>query len=141
MGYTHYWNVSDEPQGAFQRLSLDAKQIFNAAPSLLIELADAMGTEETKPELSEGEIVFNGKAPDDYETFYFAGTDRGFQFCKTARMPYDPIVGAVLIRAKVHYGNAISVTSDGDWVEWDEAATICKDLFGTVDCPFSEEDS
>lgn len=138
MGYTHYWDVHEEPEEAFGRLAMDAKIIFEAAAERGIKLANGMGAEGSEPEIGEGAIVFNGEEPNDYETFYFSQSQRGFQFCKTARNPYDPIVCAVLIRAKVHYGDGIKVSSDGVWDandEWQPAAKLVTELFGEANDP------
>jgi len=132
MGYTHYWNVREEGEKSFAFLLADTKTIIDAERSHVV-LVNGMGDEGTSPELSEGRIVFNGEDPDGYETFYFAKDGRGFQFCKTGRKPYDAIVCAVLIRAKVHYGDGIEISSDGDWEnteEWGQGALLCRELFG-----------
>jgi hypothetical protein len=139
MGYTHYWELNDaKPDDAFARLLFDTKVIIDEAGQRGIKIADGVGTPGTKPELSEGRIIFNGEQPDDYETFFLTQKGCGcdvkyhhFNFCKTAHRPYDAVVCAVLIRAKVHYGAGIQVSSDGDWdPDWVEAAKLCIDLFG-----------
>lgn len=78
---------------------------------------------------------------------------QAFDFCKTARKPYDAVVCALLIAAKDHYGASLRVSSDGTWggsgyehvrwVEWlagrelyelalgrvaTNAATICEEV-------------
>lgn len=73
---------------------------------------------------------------------------RDFSSCKTARKSYDLAVCAVLIRAKVHYGDAVWISSDGTWEgEWcagyqadsnsvhPSARDLCLDLFGEADNP------
>lgn len=41
-----------------------------------------------------------------------------FNFCKTARKPYDFFVCAVLILAKIHFGDRIKVSTDGTLEDW-----------------------
>jgi hypothetical protein len=122
MGYTHYWQRTDEPtpDEAFGRTLLDTKAIIKTAGEQGIAIAGWDG--EGEPELTEGLIRFNGVAPDeDYETFVFTPTHRDFEFCKTSCVrPYDAVVCAVLIAAKHHYGGALRVNSDGEWDAEDE---------------------
>lgn len=51
-------------------------------------------------------------------------------FCKTEREPYDLVVTALLIRAKVIFGDGISVASDGsdEW-DWDPDAEYQKEIW------------
>lgn len=143
MGYTHYWDVSEESEKSFAFLLADTKSIIDAVKGNGgIKIVDGMGAAGSHPSLDEGLIVFNGEEPEDYETFYFAKDGRGFQFCKTGNRPYDAVVCAVLIRAKVHYGDGISVSSDGDWGvqdEWFQGELICRELFGEVVNPLDKE--
>ena len=59
-----------------------------------------------------------------------------FSFCKTAMKPYDAYVKAILIRAKLHYGELIRVSSDGDWSDWEKGRKICRDIFGEKGDPY-----
>ena len=44
-----------------------------------------------------------------------------FNFCKTARKPYDTYVTATLIAALDHWGSdVVKVSSDGSIQEWEE---------------------
>jgi hypothetical protein len=138
MGYTHYWRIGENvpvPADAFGKLARDTKLIIDAAGVSLLHDYDLPGTE---PEISEGRIFFNGADDDGHETFVISVHDTGFHFCKTARKPYDVIVCALLIRAKVHYGDGIVIDSDGDWLddeEWVPAAQLCEKLFGSAEKP------
>lgn len=144
MGYTHYWAVDYEhaPADAFGRSLLDAKAIIDAAG---VPLGGADGTGE--PELAEGRIAFNGADPDDYETFWLEAAapgaeDYGWQagerihgpgwhwtFCKTARRPYDVVIGALLLRLAHHYGDAFHVSTDGDEGDWHDAVALYRSVF------------
>ena len=46
----------------------------------------------------------------------------GFDFCKTARKPYDVVVCAALLAIKHHQGDNVEIRSDGDFGdEWQPA--------------------
>jgi hypothetical protein len=48
--------------------------------------------------------------------------------CKTERKPYDLIVCAVLVSAKIHAGDAITITSDGRQEDWKPALELVKNV-------------
>lgn len=112
MGYTHYWT---------QRRSFTKEEwatILNDIGAILkyaqhdggVPLADGMGKLGTSPQLTATDIRFNGvdnggENDFSHETFYierkirkpdYPGRQRGFDFCKTAEKPYDPVVVACL---------------------------------------------
>ncbi len=122
MGYTHYWTVTKASDVCFQALVEDARRIIAATPVLICG-----GLGRGKPELTASTLRFNGSEArgEDYETFAMYSTDETWNFCKTAEMPYDEIVCAVLIAAKEHYRDNIDITSDGTWAEW----TAGRDLY------------
>lgn len=67
MGYTHYWYRGKEiPSLVMGAIIADFKKVV---PTLGVELADGMGEGEAK--LTAKEAWFNGKRPEDYETFHF----------------------------------------------------------------------
>jgi len=119
MGYTHYFNQSN-PE-TFARTALDAKTILESTD---IPVASWDGTGE--PEITEGKISFNGADDDSYESFVIPA-EGGRGFCKTAHMPYDAVVTAVLIRLAHHGG---SVSSDGNWAEWADGRALVEEVFG-----------
>lgn len=152
MGYTHYHTRNAKNKGSafmFGKLALDAKAIIAEAQSRGIAIRGYDGTGE--PEFTEGYFRFNGDASEglDYETFawealpqqqdwerehYIASgrnPDQIFDFCKTAYRPYDAVVTAILIRAKVIYGNCVDVRSDGDWnAGWQAGRELYEAVFG-----------
>ena len=84
-----------------------------------------------RPEISNTGICFNGDASkgEDHETFIIEREGNGFQFCKTARKPYDRFVKAVLVIANYYAPGALKVSCDGDdepdcWTEGVSTATI-----------------
>jgi len=163
MGYTHYHTRNTQNVGSaemFGRLALDTKAIIAQAQKqgIVIRGYDGNG----KPEYNEAYFRFNGDATKDYdhETFlwealpkqpdwqreFYAAEGKNphqiFDFCKTAYKPYDAVVCAVLIRAKVIYGDLVDVRSDGDWHEWQKGRELYERVFGEVaECPFGKVDA
>jgi hypothetical protein len=87
-----------------------------------------------------------------HETFYVQRTfsahysgqrpdERGlwFEFCKTARKPYDLAVTAALIRLAYHFPEGVEISSDGNEGEWEEGRALCERLFGVGVVPFRGE--
>lgn len=96
---------------------------------------------EGEPKLNKDEVKFNGNGALAHETFTFPRTlqiteksfslyKNGyyFEFCKTARKPYDLFVTAVLLLAKKHFGESIRISSDGNWEEWEEGRKLLKNI-------------
>ncbi len=152
MGYTHYWSYlpeSEQWQAAFPRLLGDTRTILDHLAAHGIPTAGAHGDGE--PLLTAGEIVFNGAAPDDYESFILGTTQdpntrhrtwRGepftWDFCKTAYRPYDLAVTSVLLRARQLAPWHFSIGSDGYWhSDWKAARELIAALFE----PFTESDA
>ncbi len=91
------------------------------------------------------EISFNGDASEDldHETFGLDLFDLGryncvdeydtkeglFNFCKTARKPYDFAVCLSLIVMKHHLGKDFKISSDGGFDEWDEIIKYYETFF------------
>lgn len=107
MGYTNYWDL-EKTKFPTEFLE-DVKKIINAS---IVDIVGWDGEEGSEPTITENEISLNGLVPEDYESFVLGG-ERGFNFCKTARMPYDEVVKAVLILAE-HYGIVSNFRFDGD---------------------------
>ena len=123
MGYTHYWRFSKVVKNIDQ-----SEEKFAAAVNLFkekikelpqnIRLANGVG--EGEPIITPTKVVFNGSAEngEDYETFAITLADdeseSEFNFCKTARLPYDAAVCLALLCFKDVYGNDFNYSSDGD---------------------------
>jgi len=154
MGYTHYIDRPVDNSGTpeqFIKLALDAKQIIEQAKADGIRVRGGDGLGE--PEFNEAFFSINGDAESFFEgrdlaheTFYWAGQPKHqewrvgepnyFNFCKTAYKPYDAVVTAILIRAKVIYGSCVDVRSDGDWSDWQSGRDLYEKVFGEVaECP------
>lgn len=108
MGYTHYFtqnrNFTHDEWGT---VSADVRSILQYAQhDCGIPLADCEGAPKTSPLIDADIIMFNGLGDDAHETLVirrsirtvaeYAGQTLNWDFCKTARKPYDDAVCAVL---------------------------------------------
>jgi hypothetical protein len=152
MGYTTYWRRSKGfTVEQWQKICLETFQIMDHCAEKKIDLV--WEYDVTKPpEVSPDLIRFNGWKDEGHETFlvtrempeipgYDPGAKESFDFCKTARKPYDLAVCLALLSMKRHAPKSVKVSSDGDWDgEWTEARNVYRRLFGVeVDCPFETE--
>lgn len=109
MGYTHYWTQKRNFTIAqWQQVITDLKAILHHAQHVEgIALANGCGEGGTSPEINDDRFAFNGLGDDSHETFvihrkvqpleeYQTKDQRGWDFCKTARKPYDAVVVACL---------------------------------------------
>jgi hypothetical protein len=151
MGYTHYNYRDKRSLGSlfmFEKLANDAKKIIAQAEADGISIHGWDGTGE--PEFAYDVFRLNGDASQglDHETFTWQampeqpewwarehGRDsskkhRIFDFCKTAYKPYDAVVTAILLRAKVIYGKCVEVSSDGNWDDWKQGRDLYEKVFG-----------
>jgi len=127
MGYTHYFEGKvnlDESTLASIQLLIDQAQKQGIA------IRGGLGSGE--PEVTSERVRFNGDAStdDDYETFS-VGDSSAWTFCKTARRPYDAVVGSVLLLL-ASLNPEFVVTSDGDATDpgdWGDATTLFSSTF------------
>lgn len=114
MGYTHYF-----PGLKTNEIFAEGvRDIVAAAEELGIKVRGADGYGE--PVITGDIIALNGDAEEnlDYESFVIDGED-GFNFCKTARRPYDAVVTAILIWAIVgEFEGHENIGTDGSWDDW-----------------------
>ena len=115
MGYTNYW-TQKKP---FNNIQWDTiKKEYEYIKENFIDVLIEDQTEKTD------EIVFNGirKKEEDHETFvltknfrepFYNGDDVKFNFCKTARKPYDLAVWHLLTFVKMIAPNSIDIRRDG----------------------------
>lgn len=115
MGYTHY----------FKDLTMSApfaeavEKFAKAAESHGVAIRGGNGYDEPvfRPDL----VWINGDGMEglDHETFWVPGKPDGFNFCKTARKPYDAVVVASLVWAIVNEADGWeNIGSDGTWEDW-----------------------
>lgn len=158
MGYTHYTRRPVKNAGSayfYGKLALDAKKLCDYANANGIRIRNGEGLGE--PEFTEFSFSINGDAEafsDDgrdlaHETFYWAGIPTHpnhregepefFSFCKTNYKPYDAVITAILIRAKHIYGSCVSISSDGNWQDWQAGRELYERVFSEVaECPFEK---
>jgi hypothetical protein len=128
MGYTHYWR----PQRQFT--DLEWTEISSKAIKLVTDSEIPVQLEDNNPRpprIDEGVILFNGVGDDGHEPF-FLEKDRlvGFEFCKTARKPYDTLVCATLLISHKVAPDALDIASDGYAEEWLPTRDLLKKIFG-----------
>jgi hypothetical protein len=143
MGFTHYWRfktpllekidkgITDE---TFSNISSECKRLCKNLPKhsesaggyykeypIIIKGLDGTG----EPTFDEKEISFNGDDATEmsHESFMITADDlKEFDFCKTARKPYDLLVCACLLSFYTHFPKEVfSVSSDGDSSDWEPA--------------------
>jgi len=136
MGYTHYWRYTSKPtdkdnmkevkrellilKKILPQTSKTAGGYFSDGP-LIIKSWNGKGL----PEILDDEVAFNGDASrgHDHESFVFKieeGKEDTFNFCKTARKPYDFFVCLALL-SMVNNLEGIEVSSDGGEDDWQPA--------------------
>lgn len=150
MGYTHKWRHTLIDNHAWDQICEDVSKLIKAS-SVKVQFED----DDDRPPLiwksskilrdaRDGVIRFNGVGDDGHETFYLTQDGRnGFNFCKTARKPYDLLVAATL--AVIRYRTSkITVTSDGDLddQEWVDALKFASDTLGReIKYPVEQENT
>jgi hypothetical protein len=140
MGYTHYWKNKGHKDDAanFLKVLAEAKAMYSRLPEHTdtaggyykdqpIKLCDGNG--RGKPVFHTTEICFNGDESKGlaHETFIVTPEPLNFEFCKTARKPYDLMACAVLISMKKHLVN-FKYSSDGDRADWEPAQKFYKSV-------------
>ena len=119
MGYTHYWSHSKVDQKNFDALAKDVKAILKKTKvEVRFEYDDS-----SPPKVDDESIQFNGVGNEGHETFILTPKAVEFEFCKTARKPYDEVVTACLLAAADHIPD-ISIRSDGIWAEWEDGRAL-----------------
>ena len=110
MGYTRYWNRTDEK---ITKEFLDGcESIIKLAESDYgIRLSRYGEDDNDKPLISEDKIMINGDINHSCEPLVIDNKP-GSDFCKTNGHPYDIVVNAVLKLAAKH-GLVTDVDSDG----------------------------
>ena len=101
-------------------------------------MAGGDGTGE--PKFTDDIIIFNGENKDDmsHETFVMERQSEGraengliFEFCKSARKPYDLMVKISMLRLKHHFPQT-EISCDGGAEDWKQAKEIYKKAFKTT---------
>lgn len=115
MGYTHYFK------------GLTAGKAFSEAVEGFARAAEAHGVTirggdgYDEPVFRPDLVWINGDGEEglDHETFWVPAEPDWFNFCKTARKPYDAVVVASLVWAILNEQDGWeSIGSDGTWEDW-----------------------
>lgn len=110
MGYTRYWKRTDKE--ITEDFVAEVNEILEECKAHGIIIRGGFG--EGEPEVSTERIWLNGNGETnlDHETFYLENEKSDFEFCKTARKPYDFAVREILNVAE-KYGLVTNVRCDG----------------------------
>lgn len=117
MGYTHYWTPKAVDQKTWNKFLDVAIAMWKDCS---VDIAGSHGTDF--PTFSFKEICFNGVGDDSHEPFLISKEGEEWDFCKTARKPYDVLVTACLLAAKDILGYEIS--SDGNHEDWEPGRNL-----------------
>lgn len=131
MGYTHYWELP--------AIDIDTwREIQSGVKAVVAETSAKLNYEfnDPDPPLVDSDVIrFNGHGSAGHETFFVErGGLGGFNFCKTARKPYDEAVTAVLCIVGHHLTKAgelnkpYYINSDGYWDDWLPGRTLAADV-------------
>jgi len=124
MGYTHYWDT------AAKKPTDENVKIMREALAAMMKLSP--NTIEINWDKS-GSIGFNGIGDNAHETMVIDFTgDGAWNFCKTARKPYDKIVVACLILMK-ELDIIEKWSSDGDEDDFVEGKEFLKKVIESID--------
>ena len=126
MGYSHYFEV-DRAFNAeeFEIVGADARAIVKAATEVGIALcgSDYDGIDEVV--INNDEIMLDGVGAESAEPLHITrepqadAYDPVFNWCKTYRRNYSPVVEAVLMALKQAAPQAVMIGSNGKWgFEW-----------------------
>jgi len=163
MGYTHYFprmrEITNEEWALIQAA---ATEVINQCQCAGVKLAYEFDAPKAEPYVSGTEIRFNGIGGEGHETFHVDRLSRdrygrsdqsypfGFDFCKTARKPYDVAVTAILTIMHHYARGGWDIGSDGtqeDWLEGLELAHLAIERAETkaglrpdLECPIQEQD-
>lgn len=145
MGYTHYYSRSytdSNGKAEYLKFREGAERIILEAVVNGVKIGDAFGEKLGRWENTDERVAFNGFGEEAHETFVWepitppmttsaiSNVPYFFNFCKTAYKPYDAVVVACLLLLKDVYGDAVDVSSDGSWSEWQDGRDLYTSVFG-----------
>ena len=109
MGYTRYWRRTEAHMDeSFVKF---CNEVFETCKKLGIKIGDGWG--ENEPIVTTNLIAFNGDASKDLDhESCVLDNEVGFNFCKTARKPYDYAVRTIL-REALTRGYIDDLSDDG----------------------------
>jgi hypothetical protein len=115
MGYTIYFrhNKGVPTDEQWNRIRAYAEDLFEKHAEIVCAECDAP---EDPPIVNHKEVWFNGKGEDSHETFVLQRYQKPdqFNFCKTARKPYNIVVAEILLGVRAIAPDWLTISSDGD---------------------------
>lgn len=129
MGYILYWTIKSNITEKFPEFSKDCQKVIEHEIKNGTKLSFECDLENKPPLTNDTTVRFNGVGEEGHETFLISTGDRDFQFCKTARKPYDTAVTACLLLAKYHFGSAIEISGDGRKEGFNKAFLVLSRVF------------
>ena len=147
MGYTHYWKPVKVDQQTWNKfvtvcivlknnLSEFSKSAGGYYKDVPIVICGGDGIGEPVFQIGgENEVCFNGTKENDlyHETFCVAKDNDEWNFCKTARKPYDLLVGLCLVAAHEILGYKVS--SDGTGKDWRSIFDFYEKMIDKISVP------
>lgn len=151
MGFSHYlYRPKQLDKNKFSEAVKDCKKVCESikAPITYFDTYFDKDEEGDGNIFSSNTISFNGIGEDAHEPFIVHqdfplegyvqwDEDKIFQFCKTARKPYDTAVVTCLIILYHYFGDEIKICSDGFPEEWKTGLQAVQDCLGYGKIPES----
>lgn len=141
MGYTHCWTFKAPKRGETAKVNKAYKTAIHACQKMLIYWNEIHAHEpdqrlsgysaHVKPG-TYGGLKFNGARENAHEDFVLREHYKqnlepsAFNFCKTARKPYDVPVTACLAILKHYLGDYIELSTDGKTADWSQGVGLAK---------------
>ena len=138
MGYTHYWSFNKPKKGKaqdveklYQQAIKDCQKViaFYQRQCKKLDMPEDRLSGYSAHTANYGGIFFNGKQELAHEDFCLRehySQNEDFNFCKTARKPYDVVVTACLAILKYRLGDNIEVSSDGNFPDWEYGTELAR---------------
>jgi hypothetical protein len=115
----------------WERFTTLSKAVLKTLRVQGIKIVGGLGGPTSRPVINTKSVCFNGckSQGGDYETCEIlrGGKDR-FNFCKTARLPYDVAVVAILAIGE-HLG-VLTASSDGEASDWAAGLKLASEVCG-----------
>ena len=136
--YVHRWWLKDQHSAQTPIVAKDAQALANTWGQALHRSA---AEPEANPVFSPDEIHFNApeSGGDDfrYPPDWSGNEPTSCGSCNTDMMPYDQLVGAIMLAIKHHLGHDVVIKSDGDYssATWSAAVNLYLRTFPDRDVP------
>ena len=142
MGFTQYFEFKKPVVGQAKKTELVYQKAIKECAKIVryysTEFGGLSGYSAHCEPREYGGIKFNGSARvggcedfvlrEHYSENIIDGN--GFQFCKTAQLPYDQVVTACLIVLSHRLGGLVKVSSDGRAEDWNAGLVLAKHVLG-----------